>query len=238
MHSNRTGGAEPPRQRANPAPPVGNVCGLGESHALRVELRPVQLPWLADEIDELRGPIEEELARARARHNQLTAEGADPRSPEALEASAEIDRRIYQLKVLEMIREQLPISRDTVAAGVASPWKAKGASPDEGLDTVGHSIAVVGPAQGMLVLIDGAARNVASALATATVTPKAPTLARQSRVVRLRSVPTRITPPVAARLRALAAAAEAFIDTYINVVLQQSYRFDPDYDPVLSDELW
>jgi hypothetical protein len=237
MHTNRNVGVEPTRQRANPSPPVGNVCGLGECHALCVELRPVQLPWLADEIGELRGPIEEELARERARHDQLTAEGTDPRSPEALEASAEIDRRTYQLKVLEMIRDQLPIGRDAVAAGVASPWRAEGESPYEELDTVGPSIAVVGPAQGMWVLIDGAARNVASALAEAMGTPTAPTLARQSRV-RLRPVHTRITRPIAARLRALAAAAEAFTDTYINVVVQQSYRFDPDYDPVSSDELW
>lgn len=76
-------------------------------------------------------------------------------------------------------------------------------------------------------MIDGAARNVASALAEAMATPKTSALAGQSRV-RLRPAQKRITAPVAARLRALATAAEAFTDTYIIVVVQQSYRFDPD----------
>ena len=56
MQDNRNHGEEPPRRRANPSPAVGNVCGLGESHALRAWLLPVQLPWLADAIDELRRP--------------------------------------------------------------------------------------------------------------------------------------------------------------------------------------
>lgn len=73
MQCNRNDGEEPPRRRANPSPAVGNVCGLGESHALSVELRPVQLPWLFDEIDELRRPIKEAVAVERARYDQLTA---------------------------------------------------------------------------------------------------------------------------------------------------------------------
>jgi hypothetical protein len=36
----------------------------------------------------------------------------------------------------------------------------------------------------------------------------------------------------------MAAAAEAFTDTYVSAVLQQSYSFDPDHDPILPDELW
>ena len=42
------------------------VSGLGVCDALRLELAPVQLPWLADELDEMRGPLDEALARARA----------------------------------------------------------------------------------------------------------------------------------------------------------------------------
>ena len=64
MHSNRNDGEEPTRRHANPCPSVANVCGLGESHALRVELRAVQLPRLAHEVDELRGTIDDALARA------------------------------------------------------------------------------------------------------------------------------------------------------------------------------
>jgi hypothetical protein len=57
-----------------------HVHGLGESHALRVDLAAVQLPWLADEIDELRRSIQERLDHERARHDQLTVGDKNPRS--------------------------------------------------------------------------------------------------------------------------------------------------------------
>jgi hypothetical protein len=51
MQIHRSDHGESPQRRANPSPPVMNrVHGLGESHALRVDFEPVQLPWLADEI--------------------------------------------------------------------------------------------------------------------------------------------------------------------------------------------
>jgi hypothetical protein len=238
MQDNRNDGADSTRRRANPSPPVSNVCGLGESHALRVELRPVQLPWLSDEIDELRRPIEEAIAGERARHDQLTAGDGDAGSPEALEVSTEIDRRTYQLKVLAMIREQLPISDEAVAARVASPWEANGERPVEELDAVEQPVRVVGPAQGVLVLIRGAVRNVTAALAEALAAEQPDAFRIDQSRVRRRPERRRITPPVAVGLRTLAAAAEAFTDTYLNVVAQQSYCFDPDYYPVVGDELW
>jgi len=239
MQSNRNDGAEVTPRRANPSPAVGNVRGLGESHALSVDLRAVQLPWLADEIAELRGSIEEGLARERAHHDQLTAGDEDPRSPEVLEASAEVARRGYQLEVLAMIREQLPVSDAAVAAGTASPWQERREPPDEELDPIEEPVAVVGPTQGMLVLIGGAARNVAGALAEALDGPKPEVHGRVERSrVRRCAARDRITAPVATRLRALAAAAEAFTETYVDAVVQQSYSFDPDYYPVLGDELW
>lgn len=136
-----------------------------------------------------------------------------------------------------MIREQLPIDDAALAAGVASPWQAKDEDPEEP-DTIGPPIGVVGPAQGMVVLIRGATRNVTAALAEALAAPE-PDASRadQSRVGRWGDR-RRITAPVAARLRALAGAAEAFTNTYVNVVAQQSYSFDPDYYPVVGDELW
>ena len=237
MHSNRNDGDEPPRRRANPSPAVGNVCGLGESHALRAWLRPVQLPWLADEIDELRRPIEEAVAVERARYDQLTAGGADRRSPEACETDTEIARRTYQLKVLAMIREQLPIDDEAVTAGVASPWQAKDEDPNEP-GTIGPPVEVLGPAQGMLVLIRGAARNVTAALAEALAPPEPDAFGIDQSRVRRSGERRRISAPVAVRLRSLAAAAEAFVDTYVNVVALNSYSFDPDYYPVVGDELW
>jgi hypothetical protein len=238
MQDNRNDGADSTTRRANPSPPVSNVCGLGESHALRIELCAVQLPWLADEIHELRGPIEEELARERARHDQLIADGVDSRSPEAVEASTEIDRRLYQLKVLAMIREQLPLSNEEAADGVASPWDGDREHPYEAYSTVPHPVVVVGPAQGMFVLVHGAACHVASALAEALAAPRGAVFRVDRTRVERRPDRRGFTPPVAARLHSLAAAAHAFTTTYVDVALQQSYRFDPDYDPVISDELW
>jgi hypothetical protein len=47
-----------------------------------------------------------------------------------------------------------------------------------------------------------------------------------------------MTPAVATRLGDMAAAAAAFTGTYVAGVAQQSYSFDPEYDPIDSDELW
>jgi hypothetical protein len=71
MQDHRNDGGEQTPRPANPSPPLGNVHGLGESHALRVDLKPAQLPWLADEIETLRGPILEEHQRALARYDEL-----------------------------------------------------------------------------------------------------------------------------------------------------------------------
>jgi hypothetical protein len=76
------------------------VSGLGVCDALRLELAPVQLPWLADELDEMRGPLEEALLRARA------GESAD-------EAAA----HEYELRLLRMMRAQLADDRTTVFVG-------------------------------------------------------------------------------------------------------------------------
>jgi hypothetical protein len=98
---------------------------------------------------------------------------------------------------------------------------------------------VVGPAQGMLVLIRGAARNVAEALAEALGGPQAggDGRFRQSDGLHWPEL-SRTTPLVAARLRAMAEAAEAFAGSYVDAVVQQSYCFDPDYYAVVGDELW
>ena len=66
------------------------VSGLGVCDALRLELEPVQLPWLADELDEMRGPLEEALARAREAGSED-------------EATA----HAYELRLLRMMRAQL-----------------------------------------------------------------------------------------------------------------------------------
>jgi hypothetical protein len=78
--------------------PSGSVSGLGVCDVWRLELSAVQWPWLADELDELRGPLEEELQRARVAHD------VDPDDNTADELSA----REYELRLLRAMRAQLP----------------------------------------------------------------------------------------------------------------------------------
>jgi hypothetical protein len=239
MQIHRSDDGQSPQRRANPSPPVSNrVHGLGESHALRVDFEPVELPWLADEIDTLQSCIADELARARSRQDQLAAASTDRWSVSAKEAENEVDRRAYQLQVLGMIREQVPVSESVAAACVASPWDDPSELALE-LARITAPVTVVGPAQGMLVLIRGAARNVADALGEA--------LRLSQRDVAERKLGTaatcwperhRLTAVVANRLRDLAAAAQAFTSDYADAVLQQGYIFDPEYYPLYIDELW
>jgi hypothetical protein len=79
------------------APPPGSVSGLGVSDALRLELQPVQVPWLISELEEMRGPLEEQLQRTDTdEHEELAA-------------------RRYELRLLRLMRAQLP------AAGHGAP---------------------------------------------------------------------------------------------------------------------
>ena len=83
---------ELPESSANPSPPIGNVHALGESHALRLDFLPVQVPWIADEVETLRGCVSDKFALARERHEQaLTAGSGDERDEE-------VDRRVYQMR--------------------------------------------------------------------------------------------------------------------------------------------
>jgi hypothetical protein len=231
MQDHRNDGGEQAPLPANPSPPLSSVHGLGESHALRVDLQPVQLPWLADEIDTLRATIREEHQRAVSHHDEL------PPSARRAEAEAEVDRRAYQLRVLAMIRDQVPLSSAVVGASIASPWGEHDELAWE-LARITAPATVVGPARAMLVIVRGATRNVADALSESLRGPSStPRAARGSAALHWPEW-TRTTTAVATRLGDMAAAAEMFTDTYVNAVLQQSYSFDPHHYPVLPDELW
>jgi hypothetical protein len=78
--------------------PSGSVSGLGVCDVWRLELSDTQWPWLADELDELRGPLEEELQRARMAHD------TDPDDDTADELAA----REHELRLLRAMRAQLP----------------------------------------------------------------------------------------------------------------------------------
>jgi hypothetical protein len=230
MQDHRIAG-ELPQSPANPSPPIGSVHGLGESHAVRVDLLPVQVPWLADEVETLRACVAEEFALARERHERALAAGVGG------EWNAEVDRRVYQMRVLGMIRDQLPLSAAVVAAAIGDPWRPDDAALEVARITA--PVTVVGPARTMLVLVRGAARNVADALGEALRGPKPLDRSDPTSDAYLTHWPEFHSPgpAVAARLRDLAAAAGAFTDTYAAAVAQQGYVFDPEHYEAFSDEL-
>lgn len=142
------------------------VSGLGVCDALRVELASVQLRWLADELDEMRGPLEEALLRARA-----------DESPD--EAAA----HEYELRLLRMMRAQLADDRTTV---------------------------FVGPTGMVDEAVRGALRNVVGALAE---------------LVGERDFAD------GERLRETAAAAEAWVRTFVDLRAVVAFNFDPEAEP-------
>jgi hypothetical protein len=174
------------------------------------------------------------LVRERARYEALPSTSAG----QAADLEAEVHRRAYQLHVLAMIREQIPLKETVVAACVGSPWDQPNELGRE-IARITGSVTIMGPARGMLVLIRGATRNVGDALAEALHGPRSssPEHKPESYAAYWPEW-LRVTPALASRLRDLAAAAAAFTSTYIEAVAQQSYSFDPEYDPIDSDELW
>ena len=173
-------------------------------------------------------------ARQRGSHDHPAAESGD----RPFSDDAELHRRAYQLQVLGMIREQLPVGSPVVAACIASPWNRPSDLALE-LARITAPVTVIGPARGMLVLIRGAARNVTMALAEALAGPE-PGVQERPAGSYAAHWPEwhRVTAAVANGLRDLAAAAQAFTDTYVTAVAQQAYSFDPEHYPVDSDELW
>jgi len=238
MHAHPNAGTEPAPRRAASPPPAGNVHGLGVVDALRIDVQPAQLPWLTAEIDILRYCLEDELEHRRARYDELPQAAKDHRRPAARKAEQELERRAYQLRVLAMIREQLPITAEAAAAAVAGPWGKPAGDAAPALDRVEGPVAVVGPAALMTVLIAGATRHVADALGEALRGPglDVDEHTDSSGGWRRAELP-RVTPASAETLRATAAAAQAFTDTYLDVLAHQAYSFDPEYQPVHADEL-
>lgn len=79
-----------------------SVSGLGVCDVWRLELTAEQWPWLVDELEEVRGPLEEELRRLWA----LQAAGEDPG------VGREVSAREYELRLVRMMRAQLPAAED------------------------------------------------------------------------------------------------------------------------------
>jgi hypothetical protein len=83
---------------AGASAPGRSVSGLGVCDVWRLELSAVQWPWLVDELEDLRGPLEEALQRAHAQQ-------AVDDSKELADA---ISAREYELRLVRWMRAQLP----------------------------------------------------------------------------------------------------------------------------------
>lgn len=81
-----------------PSAPARSVSGLGICDVWRLELSAVQWPWLVEELEDLRGPLEEALQRAWAQQ-------AVDRSESLAE---EVSAREYELRLIRWMRAQLP----------------------------------------------------------------------------------------------------------------------------------
>jgi hypothetical protein len=235
MHDHRNESPEATSRRANTPPPVGSVRGLGYVDVLRIELPPAQLPWLVDLIDELRTSIETDTGFWRARTSTASDEPDGP--SDTREAEKELERLAYKLEVLEMIRRQLPAVGEGAADPTASPWDEPCDDAPPEPDLAEAPLVVVGPAPVMTQLIEGAAINIAETLGSWLQGPTygvdvPPTGASRPSGA---SNPG-LTPAIAEKLRATAAAARTYINIYVDLMLQQGYKFDPNYEPIHFDE--
>jgi hypothetical protein len=238
MHPDPSAGSELAPRRAAAPPPAGNVHGLGLVDALRIDVEPAQLPWLSVEIGTLRYCLEDEFAHQRVRYDELPEPSKEHRRPSARDAERELARRARQLQALALIREQIPISGEAATAAVASPWcePAEGAAPT--LQRAGEPpVTVVGPAALMTLLVRRATRNVADALAEALRSSALDVDEHTDSCSGWRGAELpRVKLAIAEKLRAIAAAAQAFTDTYLNVLALQTYGFDPELQRVCAEE--
>ena len=119
---------------------------------------------------------------------------------------------------------------------MASPWDEPDGESAPALDHTGQRLALVGPAEVMTTLVRGALRNVADALGEAARRPTSAT--REGRGDEASRAEQPAFPSTGGeRLRAIAAAARAFTDTYVDLAVPQGYRFDSEYTPTGFAEL-
>jgi hypothetical protein len=235
MQDNRTDGTDAVPRTANSPPPVGSVRGLGYVDVLRLELPPAQLPWLVELINELRRSIETDAGFWRARASAASDERDG--SPDMREPEKELERLAYKLEVLEMIRRQLPVATEAVDP-TANPWDGPLDDVPPEPDPAEAPLVVVGPAAVMTQVIEGVAISAAETLGSSLQGPTYGVDAPRTGVSRPSGASgPGLTPAIAAKLRATAAAALAYTDIYVDLMLQQGYKFDPDHEPIRFGEL-
>jgi hypothetical protein len=228
MHSPRTATPKSGWRGADLPPPARDVHGLGLVDAVRIDVTPGQLPWLVDEIETVRYALEEDIEHQRRRDASPEA-NHQPCPPGVGETRPTLDALKRQLGILAMIREQLPIGDEAAKAAATSPWaQPADAVAPAGEDAAGR-VAVVGPAALMTVIVRGALTYVAQQLSEGVADPgldvdEQPDSTRGWRAGQLPLV----SPTIADGLRSIAAATHAFTDTYLDLLAQQTYRFEPD----------
>jgi hypothetical protein len=230
MQEHRT--AEPAAPAASAPPTIRTVQGLGVVDALRVDFRREQVPWLIAELDELGVSLERNLSDARALYDELPEAAKQRPSARARALEQEVERRAYQLQVLVMVRDQLPIGLDDAEDAGRSACETPTSA---GADLAGHpSYSLVGPAVVVTALLGRSAHRAVSQLHD-TLRGRGDVSQHEARPFETAHLMAR--PPRAEELRALAAAAQAFTNTLVDAVALQAYTFDPDYTPIRSDEL-
>jgi hypothetical protein len=90
--------------------PPARIRGLGVCDAYVIELQDVQVPWLIDELEERRGPLEEAFHRVRPRGI------ADEEDPAV----------VHELRQLRGMRDQLPASGAEAAVMFVCPGAIAG----------------------------------------------------------------------------------------------------------------
>ena len=93
------------------------MSGLGVCDVWRLELTAEQWPWLVDELEELRGPLEEALQRAYAEQVLHRTDAL----------ADEISAREYELRLVRLMRAQLPAA-DTTGRWSSSVRRSSSAS--------------------------------------------------------------------------------------------------------------
>jgi len=162
--------------------PSSRVGGLGVCDVLRIEFAPTQLLWLIDQLEEMRSPLEREFERLLAR----------PRDPQDDETARELEAARYKLRLLRMIRAEVPAADHADA------------------------VVVVGPSEMLLDVVRGAMRRAVDDLGT---------LAHG-----VYSEPSELS-----RLRDIASAVRAWVETLVECEAVEGFRFDPDADPPPGD---
>jgi hypothetical protein len=106
MQQNRIEGGVAGTRFGRAVPNPSKVRGLGLCDALRVELEPCQIAGAIDELEERRGPLNEAFEHARTRWDAI----AEKESPSPVERSLEqeLSKSAYALRILTMLRGQLP----------------------------------------------------------------------------------------------------------------------------------